>query len=193
MTRDQLAHEIALGLINTHVEGGYDAVSCSTNGDYPSLGCSQWEGPRGDDLLSRIPGGDAYAGRRYSELDNCNALDGLSDLLASDAGVAAQREKLAEDCLRYVDLMQTVSTLDTSRGLMYCAMWCPTSESTVHVFTQNRENRGFDLRDLSVLRDVFYNEYAHAAGCDNYAESYQNRAITTYDYVANLDLSQYGE
>ena len=35
MTQSELAHEIALGLINTGIEGGYESVSCSTAGDYP--------------------------------------------------------------------------------------------------------------------------------------------------------------
>jgi len=42
MTKEELAQEIAKGLINTGVEGGFNAVSCSTAGDYPSIGCSQW-------------------------------------------------------------------------------------------------------------------------------------------------------
>ena len=44
MTREEMARYIAQGLIETGIEGGYDAVSCSMAGDYPSLGVSQWEG-----------------------------------------------------------------------------------------------------------------------------------------------------
>ena len=54
MTDEQLAYEIAKGIGMTGVEGGYESVSCSTAGDYPSMGISQWEGlgGRGDTLLS---------------------------------------------------------------------------------------------------------------------------------------------
>lgn len=66
----QLAGTIASGLIATGVEGGFGAVSCSTAGDYPSMGCSQWEGlgGRGDTLLSYIDGGEHFAGRTYSDI-----------------------------------------------------------------------------------------------------------------------------
>lgn len=44
MTNEQLAYEIARGIGQTGVEGHYGSVSCSTAGDYPSMGISQWEG-----------------------------------------------------------------------------------------------------------------------------------------------------
>ncbi|KMO85244.1 hypothetical protein AB840_14655 [Megasphaera cerevisiae DSM 20462] len=193
MTVEQLASEIAKGLINTGVEGPFDALSCSTAGDYPSVGVSQWEGPRCDDLLGRIPGGDHFQGRSYSDIENAGELQALKDLLGSDAGQAAQQQKLAEDCQNYVNSLQEIQSMDQSRPMIYAGMWCPTSDSVVKAFLQRREERGYNLRDLSVMRDMFYNEYANAAGCEDYAAGYQNRATATYDYVANLDLSQYGE
>ena len=53
MTNEELALEIAKGLVGSGVEGAYNALTCSTAGDYPSMGCSQWEGinGRGDILL----------------------------------------------------------------------------------------------------------------------------------------------
>ena len=65
MTQAEIAHEIAKGLIETGIEGGFDAISCSTGGDYPSIGCSQWEGDRADDLLDKIPGGEKFVDRPY--------------------------------------------------------------------------------------------------------------------------------
>ena len=40
--RHLLAKEIADGIIVTGVEGSFDSVSCSTAGNYPSMGVSQW-------------------------------------------------------------------------------------------------------------------------------------------------------
>ena len=38
MTREEMARLIAEGLIETGIEGGYDAVSCSTQGTIRRLG-----------------------------------------------------------------------------------------------------------------------------------------------------------
>ena len=79
MTRQEIALEIAKGLIETGIEGGFDAISCSTGGDYPSLGCSQWEGDRADDLLDRIPGGEKFVDRSYSDIATAGELEELAD------------------------------------------------------------------------------------------------------------------
>lgn len=193
MTREQLAKEIALGLIATGVEGGFDAVTCSTAGDYPSLGCSQWEGVRADGLLSRITGGEYFVCRTYSSIENAGELQDLAALLDSAEGRQAQMDTLAGDCLDYVDALWEVASLDDSRCLIYCGMWCPTSTTVVQHFCQRREEQGYNLRCLWVLRGLFRDEYAAAAGCAEYAEGYANRANATYDYVAQLDLGCYGE
>jgi hypothetical protein len=190
MIQEQLATEIANGLINTGVEGPFDCVTCSTGGDYPSVGCSQWEGSRGDDLLGRITGGNHFQGRSYSDIENSGELTNLQEILGSDEGKEAQRQKLSEDCLYYVQQLQEIQSMDVSTCMIYAGMWCPTSDAVVKAFLQRREERGYNLRDLSTMRDMFFNEYAHAAGCDDYAEGYQNRANTTYDYVSALDLSE---
>ena len=193
MTEDQLAKEIATGLVAAGVEGGFDAVTCSTAGDYPSLGCSQWEGSRADDLLSRIAGGAHFLCRSYSSIGDAGEVPALAALLDSTEGRQAQLDKLAEDALDYVRELQQVPSLDDSRCLIYCGMWCPTSASVVRSFCQRREDRGYNLRCLWVLRDLFRDDYAGAAGCSGYAEGYANRADATYAYVAGLDLSGYGE
>lgn len=193
MTQEQLAKEIALGLIATGVEGGFDAVTCSTAGDYPSIGCSQWEGDRADDLLNRISGGEYFMCRSYSSIEDAGELQSLATMLDSAEGRQAQLDKLAEDALDYVQALQHVESLDDSKCLIYCGMWCPTSTTVVQNFCQRRQDRGYNLRCLWVLRDLFRDEYATAAGCEDYADGYANRANVTYDYVSNLDLSGYGE
>lgn len=194
MTNEQLAREIAKGLIETGVEGGYDAVTCSTAGDYPSIGCSQWEGidgGRGDTLLSMIPGGEQFIGRTYSDIENNGELEALVGLLDSPTGQEAQLERLAADCLEmYVPALLDAELIDAC-CIIYAGIWCPTSHYVVNKFITRRADRGYDVNNLEVLRDLFYEQYATAAGCEDYAEGYANRANNTYDYVSNLDLSQY--
>ena len=195
MTRDELAYEIARGIGLTGVEGRYGSVSCSTAGDYPSMGISQWEGldGRGDALLNAIDGGDRFAGRTYSDIEAADELDALADVLASESGQEAQNRILAEDCLaKYVPALMDVADLDDSRCFVYAGIWCPTSHNVVSRFLANRAHR-VDIRNLAALRDVFRDEYFIAADVgDEYAEGYANRAQNTFDYVASLDLSAYG-
>lgn len=187
MTREELARAIADGIIATHVEGDFDSVSCSTADDYPSIGVSQWEGSRADDLLSRIPGGDRYAGLSYSDIADSGELWNLEALLNSTDGQEAQRQKLAEDCLDYVDALWEISNLDDTRCTIYAGIWCPTSTSVVCRFLENRQ-WSYDLRNLHTVRALFKYQYARAAGCEEYAEGYANRADATYEYVAGLEI-----
>jgi hypothetical protein len=190
MTRDQLAAAIRDGIQQTNIEGPYNAVSCSTGGDYPSIGCSQWEGDRANQLLSMIPDGDYYAGRAYSDIAGSgDDLRGLSLLLDSPAGRAAQDEMLLTDCLGYVDAIQQVPTMDQTRCAIYAGMWCPTSTSVVCRFLHNRYQRGFDLRSLEVMRDIFKGQYGAAAGGYDYGD----RAVNTYYFCAGLNPADYGE
>lgn len=196
MTDQELANEIANGIIETGVESGFDGVSCSTAGDYPSMGVSQWEGieGRGDALLGMIPGGEKFIGRSYLDIENSDELDELSELLDSPEGQEAQRNLLAEDCLAmYVPTLKKVENLDDSRCFIYAGIWCPTSHNTVKTFLRNREY-SFDIRKLSVIRDIFRDEYAIAAGVgQEYADGYANRAENTFNYVSGLDLTtKYG-
>lgn len=195
MTDEQLAYEIAKGIGKTGVEGGYDAVSCSTAGDYPSMGMSQWEGldgGRGDTLLSYIDGGDHYIGRTYSDIEAAGELEALAALLDSPSGQEAQNKILASDCLEsYVPALKDVPGFDDSRCIIYAGIWCPTSHRVVRAFLRNRADRG--ICDLATLRDLFRDEYYKAADVgEMYAEGYANRANNTFDYVSACDLSIYG-
>ena len=89
MTKEELAREIAKGLVNTGVEGGFEAVSCSTAGDYPSIGCSQWEGERANELLSSITGGDKFTNRAYSDIEAAGEIEEVAALLDGPEGQQA--------------------------------------------------------------------------------------------------------
>ena len=168
-----LAREIAKGIIATGIEGGYDSVAKSTAYAYPSIGVSQWEGNRADELLRAIPG----------------ELPMLKELLRSYAGQQAQLEQLSRDCLQYVEALQQVPTLDDTRCLIYAGMWCPTSTYVVKRFLENRFER-VDLRSLEALNKLFKNYYWIAADVgEMYRAGYANRARITYEYVAGIDLT----
>lgn len=189
MNDEQLALEIAKGLVATGVEGPYGCVTCSTAGDYPSMGCSQWEGldgGRGDILLGYIDGGSYYANRTYSDIEAAGELDSLSALLDSEQGQAAQNMILAQDCLElYLPSLRNAGLTD-DRCIIYSGIWCPTSHFVVMRFLQRRAERGYDINNLETLRDLFRDEYAIAADCEEYAEGYANRANNTYDYVSAI-------
>lgn len=194
MEVNDLGKEIAIGLLNTGVEGGYGSVSCSTAGDYPSMGCQQIEGigGRGDELLNSIPGGDHYAGRSYSDIEAAGELSSLAALLDSTEGQAAQMTILQRDTVTYAQACINAGLTD-ARCVIYGGMWCPTSEYIVGLFIQHRLSRGYDIAaNLDTLNQTFYNEYAIAADCENDTDGYQNRAENTYSYVSSLDLSSYG-
>ncbi len=190
MTRDELAKEIAKGLIETGVEGPFDAVSCSTAGDYPSIGCSQWEGSRADTLLSYIDGGEKFIGRSYSDIEASGELPELAELLDSGQGHEAQLMILASDALAYVDAVMDAGLTD-ERCIIYAGIWCPTSHYVVARFIERRAERGENVNDLWTLAELFGAEYAIAADCEEYADGYENRAWRTYEHVIELDLSEY--
>ena len=192
MTDKDLAMEIAKGLIVTGVEGGYNAVTESSAGDYPSMGCSQWEGldgGRGDILLGYIDGGNYYAGRTYSDIRDSGELGDLAALLASEQGQAAQQMILAQDCMeKYLPALRDAG-LTESLCIIYAGIWCPTSHYVVNKFLTRRTERGYDINDLETVRDLFRDQYYVAADVDEkYAEGYANRANNTYDYVAGLEI-----
>lgn len=194
MTSDELAQAIAQGLVATGVEGGFDALSCSTAGDYPSMGCSQWEGigGRGDLLLSYIDGGEHFIGRTYSDIEAAGELDALAELLGSDQGQAAQLAILADDCLNaYLPALIDAGLTDT-RCIIYAGIWCPTSHIVVGRFISRRADRGYDVNNLDTLHQLFRDEYAAAAECEESADGYANRADTTYEYVAGLEVDNNG-
>lgn len=184
-----LAREIAKGIIATGIEGGYDSVAKSTAYDYPSIGVSQWEGNRANELLRAIPGGEEYVDRTYIDIKASGELPMLKELLRSEAGQQAQLEQLARDCLQYVEVLQQVPTLDDTRCIIYAGMWCPTSTWVVKRFLTNRYMH-VDLRSLEALYKLFKDYYWIAADVGElYQQGYANRAQTTYEYVAGIDLT----
>lgn len=193
MTEEQkarLAATIVAALIATGVEGGFDAVSCSTAGNYPSIGCSQWEGERADILLTYIDGGERFIGRTYSDIETAGELDALSALLDSEQGQAAQIMILEQDCREAY--LPALACLTDERCMIYAGTWCPTSHYVVGLFIFRRAERGYDINCLETLRDLFRDEYAAAAGYADDAEvtnGYANRANTTYEYVAGLEVN----
>lgn len=182
MNRAVLAGLIARGIAETGIEGNYSSISCSTAGDYPSLGISQWEGPRAEALLLSIPGGENYTQMSYSMLESSGRLGGLAALLASPAGQAAQMEILAADCGTYAAALEGIGGLAAPAAKVYAGMWCPTSLAVVTAFLTNRIGR-CDLNDLAMLHRLFRKDYARAAACEDYLEGYQNRADRTYAWV----------
>lgn len=185
---ENLAKEIAKGLINTGIEGGFDSVAKSTAYNYPSIGCSQWEGARANELLNNIPGGAQFANRSFINIQASGELPMLKEILRSEAGKQAQLDMLAKDCLFYVEQLQQVPGLDDTRCLIYAGMWCPTSTYVVKEFLQNRAGR--NLRSLNNLKEMFRTEYWKAAGVgEMYRAGYANRAEITYQYVAGIDLT----
>ncbi len=184
-----LAREIAKGIIATGIEGGYDSVAKSTAYDYPSIGVSQWEGNRANELLKAIPGGEEFVGRSYIDIKASGELPMLKELLRSEAGRQAQLEQLSRDCLQYVDVLQQVPTLDDTRCIIYAGMWCPTSTYVVKRFLEKRY-MSVDLRSLEALYKLFRNYYWIAADVgEMYGPGYANRAEATYQYVAGIDLT----
>lgn len=188
-----LAEEIALGIINTGVEGPFDAVAKSTAYDYPSIGVSQWEGSRADELLSNIAGGAKFMYRDYEDIVYSGELDELKSLLGSIAGKHAQIDLLARDCMAYVDVLQQVPEFDDTKCLIYAGIWCPTNHGLVARFLTNRAY-SYDLRDLYTVYNVFREQYWIAAGVgEKYYLGYANRATNTYNYVSALDLARVWE
>ena len=184
-----LAKEIAKGIIETGIEGAYDSVAKSTAYSYPSIGVSQWEGDRANNLLRMIPGGEEFLNRTYINIQASGELPMLRELLRSEAGQKAQLELLSRDCLQYVEALKEVPTLDDTRCMIYCGMWCPTSTWVVKRFLANRYMH-VDLRSLEALYKLFKNYYWIAADVgEMYRAGYANRAENTYQYVAGIDLT----
>lgn len=182
-----LAKEIADGIIATGIEGRFNSVSCSTAGNYPSMGVSQWEGKRGDNLLSWIDAGRKFIGRSYTDIVDAGELRELQDVLNSPQGQHAQREILASDCLEYAEKLMPL--IADSKCVIYAGIWCPTSTIVVEIFVKNRIRWGYDVNNLDVLRDVFRDQYWKAADVgEKYQQGYANRAESTYQYLLNHDI-----
>lgn len=194
MTDEELALMSSKTILDTGIEGGYGSVSCSTAGDYPSMGASQWEGigGRGDNLLSYLDGGYKFAGRTYSDIRDSGQLQELSDLLDSEQGHIAQQMILSYDTLAYIQEQHVIEINDDSRVIIYIASWQPTSTTLPVRFLQNRLDR-CNIHSLEDVNNIFVDEYWIAADVgEQYKLGYANRGNNAYQYVAALDLSQYG-
>lgn len=182
-----LALCIAKVLCETHIEGWYDSVSCSTAGDYPSIGVSQWEGYRCNELLKNIPGGNKFINRTYSDIVSSNQLEELKLILSSEKGKEAQINLLSSDTLEYVKMLRPLFT--DSKCLIMAGSWCPTSSYVVKVFLQNRISWGYNINNLETLRDLFAEQYYKAADVGNaYKQGYYNRAINVYNWIVSNSI-----
>ena len=182
--KKQIAILIAKGLIETGVEGGYDNVCRSTAYDSICIGVSSWEQGRAQTLLSMIDGAEPFMNREYSDFTN-RELDELSNLLDSESGQEAQLKLLASDCEDYIDACMEVG-LTGIKSIVYAAMWMPTSTYVVQDFVESGFNEGYDMNDLEIIHDRFFESYANFADCSEYTEGYQNRADNTYEYCNEL-------
>lgn len=184
MTNECLAKLIAKGLIETGIEGAYSSVAETTNEEesYPSIGVSQWEGSRADELLSRISGGEKFIGMTYPEIILNDMLDELEELLDSPEGQEQQLQLLAEDCIEYVEEVQ-LEGLFNPQCIVYAGMWCPTSTYCVCNCISLAQRDGVNINNLEELSGYFYDRYAYVAGVEEYIDGYQNRSDNSYEYV----------
>lgn len=185
MNRRKIAEWVARGIAETGIEGTFSSVSCSTAGDEPSLGISQWEGERAGRLLAAIPGGGIFSGISYSRLSGEGRIPALSALLGSAAGRAAQMRMLAEDAASYAEALLAEGFFSSPPCVVYAGMWCPTSVSVVCAFLRNRAHRA-QLDSLWPLHRLFRAEYAQAADVMAYEAGYHRRAEVTYRWVSGL-------
>lgn len=192
MEINELGIEIAKGIVESGIEGAFNNFCCSTAGDKICIGVSSWENNRAEAILNQLDGGAKFIGRTYSDIKDSDEEDELANLLDTEQGHKVQLETLGKDCEAYAQAVIDAGLTD-ARCVIYAGMWCPTSDYIVGLFITHRLERGYDISaNLDNLNDVFYNEYAVAAGCEDYSDGYQNRATNTYNYVSNLDLSAYG-
>ena len=193
ITVEDIAYYVSKMLIETGVEGDFDAVTKSSKSDYPSIGCSQWLYDRADKILSQIEGGSQFVGKTYSSIVNEGKLDELKSILKSKQGQEVQLTQLKEDCLNYVNDLRQIWWLDDTRCLIYAATWATTSVSTVHKFIEWQRGH-INIRSLLALANEFASQYRSYFGVDEkYQLGYSNRAWRMYYAVAEIDLtSEFG-
>ena len=187
------AIEIAKGLVSTGVEGPYDTVVSSTAGDYPSIGCSCWEGKRADALLSAV-GLSEYIGRSFSSLSSAD-ISKMKAALGSSKGQEAQYSILSKDTSAYVsEILGTVKITDI-RCLIYAGIWCPTSSYCV---CRHLSKFPDAVNNLEALNSAFIDGntcYALTTANvgEKYAEGYKNRGNITYNYCKKLKDEDMGK
>lgn len=190
---EKAAVEIAKGLVATGVEGPYETCISSTAGDYPSIGCSCWEGNRADALLTNI-GMSQYCGRSFSSLTPQD-ISTIKTALGSEKGVSAQLAILSSDASNYVNSILAKVKITEIRCLIYAGIWCPTSTSCV--CSHLGKNPG-TVNDLDKLNHAFIdNPGSYALTTANvgekYAAGYRNRGNITYNYCKNLKEEDIGK
>lgn len=190
---EKAAVEIAKGLIATGVEGAYDGFSKSSAGDYPSIGCSGWEGNRADALLTSI-GLTKYCGRSYSSLTP-EDISKIKIALDSEKGQSAQLAILSSDASNYVNSILAKVKITEIRCLIYAGIWCPTSTSCV--CSHLGKNTGV-VNDLAKLNHAFIDDpgsYALTTANvgEKYAAGYRNRGNIIYNYCKNLKEEDIGK
>ena len=151
---EKAAVEIAKGLVATGVEGPYETCISSTAGDYPSIGCSCWEGNRADALLTNI-GMSQYCGRSFSSLTPQD-ISTIKTALGSEKGVSAQLAILSSDASNYVNSILAKVKITEIRCLIYAGIWCPTSTSCV--CSHLGKNSG-TVNDLDKLNHAFIDDH----------------------------------
>lgn len=191
--QEKAAIEIAKGLVATGVEGPYETCISSSAGDYPSIGCSCWEGNRADTLLNNI-GLSKYAGKSFSSLTPSD-ISTIKQALGSEKGKSAQLAILSSDASSYVNAILAKVSITEIRCLIYAGIWCPTSTSAV--CSHLGKNSGV-VNNLEQLNQAFINDpgsYAlTTANVGNtYAEGYRNRGNKTYNYCKGLNESDLGK
>ena len=190
---EKAAVEIAKGLVATGVEGPYETCISSTAGDYPSIGCSCWEGNRADALLTNI-GMSQYCGRSFSSLTPQD-ISTIKTALGSEKGVSAQLAILSSDASNYVNSILAKVKITEIRCVIYAGIWCPTSTSCV--CSHLGKNSGV-VNDLDKLNHAFIDDpgsYALTTANvgEKYAVGYRNRGNITYNYCKNLKEEDIGK
>lgn len=187
------AIEIAKGLVATGVEGPYNTVVSSTAGDYPSIGCSCWEGNRADALLTAI-GLSEYCGRSFSSLSSAD-ISKMKAALGSEKGQEVQYSILSKDTAAYVsEILGTVKITDI-RCLIYAGIWCPTSTYCVCKHLSKFPNAANNLAQLNsafVDGSTCYALTTANVG-QQYEAGYRTRGNKTFEYCKNLKDEDMGK
>lgn len=189
---EKAAIEIAKGLVVTGVEGPYDTLVISTAGDYPSIGCSCWEGARTDAIFKELGLSD-YAGRSFSSLSDADKSK-IKLALGSDKGQQVQWAILSKDTAGYVDEILKTVTVENIRCLIYLGIWCPTSTYCV---VRHAAKFSSCLDDLDKLNSAFIDaptSYALTTSGlgSSFEEGYRNRGNRTLAYCKGLKEEDIG-
>lgn len=190
--REKAAIEIAKGLVATGVEGPYDTLVRSTAGDYPSIGCSCWEGARAEAIFKEI-GLSEFAGRSFASFSDAEKSK-IKLALGSDKGQQVQWAVLSKDTAGYVDEILKAVTVNNIRCLIYLGIWCPTSTYCV---VRHAAKFSSVLDDLDKLNSAFID------GKTSYAlttsgvgaqleEGYRNRGNRILAYCKGLKEEEIG-